>query len=92
MYLRKIGGPRVVQLPDGTTLSRADLPPEDTKRWVASRKAVVVKAVKYGLLEQDEALGLYSLSPEELESWAHAVEKHGESALKATRIQKYRQL
>ena len=34
----------------------SDLPPPSTKRWVASRKAVVVKAVLYGLIPQAEAL------------------------------------
>ena len=39
---------------------RADLPPADTRRWVASRKAVVVKAVVYGLITQAEALERYA--------------------------------
>ena len=56
MYLKKVDGPRQVTLPDGVILSRADLPPADTRRWVASRKAIVVKAVIYGLLTQAEAL------------------------------------
>lgn len=92
MYLRKINGPRVVTLPDGSTLSRADLPPDGTIRWVASRKARVVKAVKFGLLTIEEALAKYQLSADELESWALAVERHGEDALKTTALQKYRQL
>ena len=50
MYLKRVDGPRQVTLPDGTILSRADLPPPDTRRWVASRKAVVVNAVLYGLI------------------------------------------
>ncbi len=45
MYLKKVDGPRQVTLPDGSILSRADLPPDQTRRWVASRKAIVVKAV-----------------------------------------------
>jgi len=92
MYLKKINGPRVVTLPDGSTLSRADLPPECTVRWVASRKAQVVKAVKFGLLSVDEALSRYHLSADELQSWAAAVDRFGEDALKTTSLQKYRQL
>jgi len=92
MYLRKVDGPRIVTLPDGSTLTRADLPPEGTVRWVASRKAKVVKAVKYGLLSREEALRRYALSPDELESWAMAVEIHGEEALKTTCLQRFRQL
>ena len=92
MYLKKVDGPRQVTLPDGSILSRADLPPADTRRWVASRKALVVKAVLYGLIGQAEALERYSLSEEEFGLWRDAVEKHGEKALRVTTIQKYRQL
>ena len=92
MYLKRVDGPRQVTLPDGSVLTRADLPPPDTTRWVASRKAVVVKAVQYGLLPEAEALERYALSEEEFALWRQAVEKHGEKALKVTAIQKYRQL
>lgn len=92
MYLKRVDGPRQVSLPDGTTLTRADLPPADTRRWVASRKAVVVKAVLYGLIPQAEALERYDLSEEEFALWRDAIATHGEKALKVTAIQKYRQL
>ena len=91
MYLKKVNGPRAVTLPDGTVMTRADLPDAKTRRWVASRKAAVVKAIRYGLLTQQEALELYGLSDEELNAWHVAVEQHGEAALKATTIQRYRQ-
>lgn len=91
MYLRKIDGPRSVKLPDGSVLTRADLPAPTTRRWVASRKAVVVKAVAYGLLSRDEAKETYGLSDDELNEWETAVRDHGEMALKATSLQKYRQ-
>lgn len=92
MYIRKVEGPRIVNLPDGSTLSRADLPSKDTRRWVASRKAIVVKAVEYGLIGKDEAIKMYCLSEEELDSWQKAVKDHGEAALKTTSLQKFRQL
>ena len=92
MYLKKVDGPRQVTLPDGSLLSRADLPPPDTSRWVVSRKAVVVKAVIYGLISEAEALDRYALSQEEFATWRQAIEKHGEKALRVTSIQKYRQL
>jgi len=91
MYLRKIDGPRTVTLPDGTVLSRADLPSAKTRRWVASRKAAVVKGVVYGLLPLKEALETYGLSEDEFHEWRTAVETHGEAALKATALQKFRQ-
>ena len=92
MYLKKVDGPRQVTLPNGVILSRADLPPADTRRWVASRKAVVVKAVIYALITQAEALERYGLSEEEFGLWRKAVENHGDKALRVTTIQKYRQL
>jgi len=92
MYLKKVDGPRAITLPDGSVMSRADLPPPETRRWVASRKAKVVKAVAYGLITLKEALDRYQLSEEEFDIWRNAVELHGEKALKVTAIQKYRQL
>ena len=92
MYLKKVDGPRQVTLPDGSILSRADLPSADTRRWVASRKAVVVRAVQHGLISQTEAQERYALSEEEFGLWRQAVETYGEKALRVTTIQKYRQL
>jgi hypothetical protein len=91
MFLRKIDGPRSVTLPDGTIMTRADLPPTDTRRWVASRKASVIKAVGAGLLTRAEALDQYSLSDDEFSEWETAVAEHGEAALKTTALQRYRQ-
>lgn len=90
MFLKKVDGPRKVNLPDGSTLSRGDLPSEDTARWVASRKAVVVKAVLYGLVTESEMLERYALSEEEFRLWRDAVQAHGDKALKVTTIQRYR--
>lgn len=91
MYLKKVDGPRAVSLPDGSVLSRADLPPKNTRRWVVSRKIAVVRGVLYGLISKREALDRYQLTEEEFSSWVKAVAEHGEEALKATSVQKYRQ-
>ncbi len=91
MYLKKVNGPRAVTLPDGSVMTRADLPDPTTRRWVASRKACVVRAIKHDLLSREEAINRYELSEEELDAWHVAVERHGEAALKATTIQRYRQ-
>lgn len=91
MYLKKVDGPRSVTLADGTIMTRADLPDVRTRRWVASRKAAVVRAVVYGLITQREALARYQISEEEFMEWVRAVSDHGEQALKATLLQKYRQ-
>lgn len=91
MYLKKVDGPRSVTLPDGSIMTRADLPSEKTRRWVASRKAAVVKAVAAGLLARKEALDRYSLSEEEFAEWETAVTQFGEAALRTTALQQYRQ-
>ena len=91
MYLKKVDGPRAVRLADGSIMTRADLPPATTRRWVASRKAAVVRGVMSGLIPLAEALSLYGLSEEEFIEWKSAIEAHGVAALKATALQKYRQ-
>ncbi|MGJ5619020.1 DUF1153 domain-containing protein, partial [Sulfitobacter sp. MF3-043] len=65
MYLKKVDGPRSVTLADGTVMSRSDLPNTTTRRWVASRKAAVVRGVVYGLITQAEALERYQISEDE---------------------------
>jgi hypothetical protein len=67
-----------------------DLPPPDTTRWVSSRKALVVAAVKSGRLSAKDACARYNLSAEELESWQRLLDRHGTQALRATRVQDYR--
>ena len=91
MYLKKANGPRTVTLSNGTILSQADLPPPNTYRWVASRKAVVVDAVVHHLISKQEALDRYDLSEEELDAWIAAAARHGREALKATAVQRFRQ-
>ena len=91
MYLKKIDGPRAVTLSDGTVMTQADIPPVETTRWVASRKAAVVRGITAGLISQEDALERWSLSDAELEEWLGAVKTHGEVALKATLVQRYRQ-
>ena len=90
MHIRKVPGPRTVQLPDVGFLSRGDLPPPTTKRWVAFRKAVVVKAVRFGLISLEEACRLYDLTQDEYCSWQTAVARYSEPALRATALKKYR--
>ena len=91
MYLKKVNGPRAVTLTNGTIMTRADLPDPSTRRWVASRKAAVVRAISADLISREDALKQYELSEKELDAWHVAVEHYGEVALKATMIQRYRQ-
>jgi Protein of unknown function (DUF1153) len=67
-----------------------DLPPPDTKRWVARRKAVVVNAVRAGAISLEEVCRRYELSVEEFLAWQRAIEAHGVAGLRVTRLQIYR--
>lgn len=68
----------------------AGLPPANTKRWVVSRKAQVVRAVEDGVITLEQACERYSLSHEEFSNWRELIKAHGTRALRATRIQDYR--
>lgn len=76
--------------PDGKLLTLDDLPPPETKRWVARRKAEVVAAVRAQLLTLEEACKRYNLSTEEFMGWEAAIDKHGLGGLRVTRIQDFR--
>jgi len=67
-----------------------DLPPPNTARWVARRKAAVVAAVRSGSIPMEEALSRYQLSEAEFLSWQRAFETHGIAGLRTTRVQQYR--
>lgn len=62
-----------------------DLPPPDTRRWVARRKAQVASAVQSGRLSVDEACRIYKLTLEELTSWQRTLGQFGVRGLQATR-------
>lgn len=91
MFLKKVDGPRAVTLQDGSVITLADLPAKNTMRWVASRKAAVVRGVLYGLISAKAAQERYGISNAEFQEWVKAVSLHGEAALRATAVQKYLQ-
>ncbi len=66
------------------------LPPADTKRWVPSRKAEVVRAIRDGVIGRTEACARYSISVEELRLWERAIDAAGTAGLRVTRVQIYR--
>jgi len=76
-------------LPD-ITANPPDLPPPDTKRWVARRKAAIVNAVRSGEMNIEDACRYYKLSTEEFAAWERAIEAHGVAGLRVTRLQVYR--
>ena len=77
--------------PTGSIMTLRDLPKRNTRRWVSRRKAEVVAAVEGGLITIDEACDRYNLSIEEFASWQRAYDQLGMPALRATRVQYYRE-
>jgi hypothetical protein len=73
-----------------TSANPPDLPPADTKRWVARRKAAIVNAVRNGEMNIEDACRYYMLSTEEFAAWERAIEAHGLAGLRVTRLQVYR--
>jgi Protein of unknown function (DUF1153) len=59
------------------------LPSRDTKRWVASRKAAIVIAVREGVIGRRKACDWYQLFSEELASWEVAFKQSGTIGLRA---------
>ncbi len=76
--------------PRGERLTRDNLPPADTSRWVASRKAQVVAAVDGGMLSIDQALARYNLSLEEFYCWRQAMDRSGVAGLRVGHAQDHR--
>jgi uncharacterized protein DUF1153 len=58
--------------PDGVHMTLERLPPRGLKRWLSHHKALVVAAVRHGLLTFDEACERYSLSVDEYLYWQHS--------------------
>ena len=72
--------------PLGLPLTRDNLPPPHTKRWVRRRKAEVVVAVKFGLLTMAEATERYDLSDDEFFAWYEAYHAKGIAGLQMGRL------
>jgi hypothetical protein len=70
--------------PDGSVLTPANLPPANTVRWVARRKAEVIAAVHGGLLTMAQACHRYNISTEEFMEWERHYEADGLDGLRAS--------
>ena len=72
------------------TPTLSDLPAPNIKRWHFQRKAIVVTAVRTGLISVAEACARYRITIEEFISWKRLLDQHGSRGLRATCLQKYR--
>jgi hypothetical protein len=79
--------------PDGLPLTIADLPPPGTQeRWVCQRKALVVAAVRGGLLSLGDACNRYNLTFDDFLYWQTAINQHGLAGLRTRYAQTAREL
>jgi hypothetical protein len=76
--------------PNGVRIVLADLPPPNTKRWIARDKWIVITAVQQGLITFGDACERYNLSVDEYLSWHRSLERDGLIGPLATRIGKHR--
>lgn len=76
--------------PNNKVLDLESLPPANTSRWVAHRKAQVVAAVESGLLTIDQVIARYNLSVEEFAGWQRAMDRAGVAGLRIAWLQKDR--
>jgi hypothetical protein len=78
--------PRVTRGARGNVVSIADLPPAGTKRWVASRKEIVVDAVRGGIITLEEVKARYLITDDEYRSWSDAYQMVGPDAKSPLRL------
>ncbi|KND50372.1 MAG: hypothetical protein AB202_01810 [Parcubacteria bacterium C7867-007] len=72
----------------GLPITVDDLPSPDTRRWVPNRKAIVVNAVRGGLISLEEVLIRYNMTEREFRIWEQGLEDAGAEGLKTTKFQK----
>lgn len=70
----------VIKLANGEVISVADLPHPHVK-WTCRRKWIVAQAVRFHLLEYDEACRRYWMHPEELDQWIETARLGDEKAM-----------
>lgn len=92
MLKNENGGVKVITGPLGEPMTRADLPPATTTRWIVRRKAQVVAAVHGGLITEEEVREIYGISADELLSWQLLAARCGMLGLRATKFQYYMDL
>lgn len=74
--------------PNGRTMYLSELPgPLGPVRWTPARKALLLHAIRGGILPEYEARLRYGLSSDELEYWGKVYDRLGLDGLKSTKAQ-----
>ena len=66
------------------------LPSSAATRWVTSRKAQLIAAIRSGVITVEEASRRYCLTIDELGEWQASFDRHGKRGLRTTFTQQYR--
>lgn len=74
----------------GPVLSLDSLPAPETKRWSIRRKAMIIAAVRTGVISLEDACRRYKISIEEFLAWQRLVDSYGLLGLRVTHLQDYR--
>ena len=77
-------GELLVKMQSCEILTIADLPKAGLSRWTAARKSTVLRAVMFGLISTDEAIGRYKLTHNEFQEWLRSYADYGRNGLKVT--------
>lgn len=77
--------------PDGGIITIEDLP-LPSQRATPGRKALLLFAVRGGLISVTQLRSLYGVSDEEFEHWKAMYHQHGAKGLRASKLQQYRDL
>lgn len=74
----------------GNVITVADLPPGKTTRWTPNKKAIVVRAVRNGLIPLQNVLERYQMNEIEFKFWENGLQESGITGLKITKFQERR--
>lgn len=75
--------------PNGEPVTRDDLP-DASGRWTPKRKALVVAAIRGGLITLEEAGQRYHFSPAEIERLGQLINQHSLEGARVTYAKQYR--
>ena len=63
-------------------LTIADLLKVGLSRWTAARKSIVIRAVMFGLISTDEAIGRCEVTHDEFQEWLHSMRITGVTVIR----------
>lgn len=72
----------------GDVVTPMDLPSPDTAHWTPNKKAIVVRAVRAGLISLEDALKRYHMEQSEFMLWEQGLKDGGADGLKSTHFQR----